>query len=182
MPDLIAKSPLDGTPPLSLGDATLSEVPPGRITSVAPLKGGEKALRTALKAMGLGFPAPNRFLAKGDARIVWTGRDQAFLIGGDPAGLGVHAALTDQSDGWATLRIEGEAAADVLARLLPIDLRPAAFPAGHAARTPLNHMASVVMRTAPRGFEIMMFRSMAHSAWHELHEAMKSVSARRRLR
>ncbi len=92
--------------------------------------------------MGLAFPAPNPSARRQSARLVWTGRDQAFLMGADPAPLAAHAALTDQSDGWAGLALEGAAAVDVLARLYPLDLR--AMPVGSAARAPLNHMSSVL--------------------------------------
>lgn len=178
MPSLFAKTPLHGRPPLSIGTLTLAEAAPDPITSVSPLQGQDKALARALKALGLAFPAPNRFLAKGAARIVWTGRGQAFLIGAPPTGLQAAAALTDQSDGWAGLRLEGPSAAEALMRLYPLDLRPAAFPEGAAARAPLNHMASVLMRTGPEAFEVLVFRSMAASAWHEIEDAMRRLAAR----
>ncbi len=176
MPKLIAKSPLSGVWPASHGGLSLSEVALARITAVAPLAGQAKTVAKGLKALGLSFPAPNRFAEKGDARIVWTGRDQAFLINADPALNG--AALTDQSDGWAGLRLEGQGADAALMRLYPIDLRAASFPPGHAARAPLNHMASVLMRVADDAFELLVFRSMAQTAWHEVETAMKHLAAR----
>ncbi len=178
MPELIAKSPLSGRVPLTLGAAALSEQTLGPITSVAPFKGRATALTKALKPLGLTFPAPNRFTANGPACLVWTARDQAFLLGVAPGGLASHAALTDQSDGWAGLRLDGVAAEAVLARLYPLDLRLAAFAVGHAARAPLNHMPSVLLRTEAETFDILVFRSMARTAWHELEAAMKGVAAR----
>lgn len=179
MPDLIAKTPLAGRAPLTLGSATLSELVLPRLTSVAPFKGQEKALAKALKALGLSFPAPNTLSAGPDLRLVWTGREQAFLMGGDPAPLAPHAALTDQSDGWAGLALEGPAALDVLARIYPLDLRTMAL--GGVARAPLNHMSSVLIRTAPDRFEMLVFRSMARTAWHEVEAAMSAVAARAKL-
>ncbi|MGB8813876.1 MAG: sarcosine oxidase subunit gamma [Paracoccaceae bacterium] len=178
MPNLIAKSALAGQTALTLGATTLSEVPPGQITSIAPLKGQEKPLTKALKALGLGFPAPNTFLQKGDARIVWTGRDQAFLINAAPDTLAPHAALTDQSDGWVTLTLQGPLAKAALMRLYPLDLRPLPFPKGTAARAPLNHMSSILLRTWADSFQIMAFRSMAQTAWHEIEAALRGVAAR----
>ncbi len=178
MADLIAKTPLAGCAPVTIGAATLSEIDLGRITSLAPFEGRDKSLARALKALGLGFPPPNRVILDGSARLVWTGRAQAFLIGPDATALAPHAALTDQSDGWAGLGVEGQAAEAVLARLLPLDLRVASFAVGHAARAPLNHMSSVLMRVAPLSFEILVFRSMARTAWHEVEQAMTMVAAR----
>ena len=178
MPDLIAKSPLAGRPSLTIGAVTLSETRVGPITSVAAFAGQDKAVAVGLKAFGLTFPAPNRFTEKGPARLVWTGRDQAFLIGVAPDGLAAGAAVTDQSDGWACLRLDGAGAEAVLARIVPIDTRLAAFPKGHAARTPFNHMSSILMRVGPATFDILIFRSMARTAWHEVETAMAALAAR----
>jgi len=178
VPDLIATSPLDGRAPLVRAGTALAEAEWRPVTSVAPFSGQEKALAKALKVLGLAFPAPNRFVEAGGARLVWTGRDQAFLIGAAPQGLAPHAALTDQSDGWATLSLSGLVAEAALARIMPIDIRAAFFPPGHAARVPFNHMSSVLMRTGPEAFEVMVFRSMARTTWHEVETALTALAAR----
>ena len=159
MPDLIA-TPAHHHPPVTRGQATLAVTDPGRMTSVAPFPGQEGAVNTALAAIGLGFPAPNRLIAGAAAQIVWTGRAQAFLIGADCPDLTGLAATTDQGDGWVALRLTGPAAPDVLARLVPLDLREGAFPPGQAARSGLNHMPLILWRDAD-GFILMTFRSMA---------------------
>ncbi|MDR0807873.1 MAG: sarcosine oxidase subunit gamma [Gemmobacter sp.] len=179
MPELIAKTPLSGLWPVTHGALSLSEVVYDSILSLAPFAGQEKVLTKALKPLGLAFPAPNTLAVSGVARIVWTGRDQAFLINAPLAT--PSAAITDQSDGWAGLRLEGPMAAEALMRLVPIDLRSSAFPPGSAARAPLNHMNAVVMRLES-GFEVMVFRSMARSAWTEIAETMQRVAARQALR
>ena len=177
MPELIAKSPLSGVWPVAHGGLRLSEHLLGRVTSIAILPRQAKTVARALKPLGLAFPAPNRFVAADQASLVWTARDQAFLIGvamPDTAG----AALTDQSDGWAALRLEGPNADGTLMRLYPLDLRAGSFPVGTAARAPLNHMQSILTRTSPYAFDIMVFRSMARTAWHEVEAAMKTMAAR----
>jgi heterotetrameric sarcosine oxidase gamma subunit len=176
VPELIAKSALAGQS-LTLDGVTLAEADPGPITSLAVFPGQAKTVAKGLKPLGLAFPAPNSFVQKNGARIVWTGRDQAFLTGvAAPALDGV--ALTDQSDGWTVLALSGAAVAEVLARLVPIDLRLAAFPVGRVARTQVNHMNAVILRTGDHAVEIMVFRSMARTAWHELETTMHMVSAR----
>lgn len=176
MPNLIAKSALSGQAPLVLVGTTLAELVPERITSVAPLKG--QSLDKAMKILGLSFPAPNRFVEAAGAMIVWTGREQAFLIGASGEGLTGLAALTDQTDGWAVLTLQGPKAEAALMRLYPLDLRLAQFGVGRAARAPLNHMSSVLMRTGAEGFTVMVFRSMARTAWHEIETALKALAAR----
>jgi sarcosine oxidase subunit gamma len=176
VPELIAKSALEGRS-LTLGGVTLAEADPGPITSIAPYPGGARAVAKGLKALGLTFPAPNSFVEKKGARIVWTGREQAFLMGVAPPVL-EGAAVTDQSDGWAVLALSGAAAVDVLARLVPVDLRLGACPAGTALRTQLNHMNAIILRTGDYAFEILVFRSMARTAWHELETTISMVAAR----
>jgi heterotetrameric sarcosine oxidase gamma subunit len=177
VPELIPKPPL-GLPPLTIGQATLAEWPLPRMTSVAPFEGQDKALAKALKSIGLAFPAPNRTTTKGDATLIWTGRNQAFLLVHDPAPLAGAAALTDQTDGWAALTLQGPATTDILARLIPLDLRLPAFPVGRAVRTPLNHMNLILWRTSPYSVTLMVFRSMVRTAWHEVEVAMHGLAAR----
>jgi sarcosine oxidase subunit gamma len=171
----VAKSPCAGLLPVTAGSVTLSEVMPGAITSVAPFAGQEAAVSAALQvATGAAFPDPNRWTG-GDTRIVWTGPGQAMVLGPRVAPPG--AAVTDQSDAWAVMRLEGEGAEAVLARLVPVDVRRAQFPPGHAARTMLHHMTCTVLRVEEAAFEIMVFRSMAGTAVHDLETAMRSVAA-----
>lgn len=176
MPELIAKTALDGRAPLVIAGTTLSEVDPGPVTAIQPFPGQAKAVAKALKPLGLLFPAPNSFAVKGDAMIAWTGREQAFLIGADcPA---MPAALTDQSGGWASLALVGPLAVDALARYVPMDMRLAAFPVGTSVRTQLYHMPLVLMRLSDQEFRLMVFRSMARTAWHEIEVALRTLAAR----
>jgi heterotetrameric sarcosine oxidase gamma subunit len=177
VPELIAKSALEGRGALTLGGVTLAEVAVGPITSIAVLPGGAKAVAKGLKPIGLTMPAPNSFTEKKGARIVWTGREQAFLIGVEAPVL-EGAAVTDQSDGWAVLSVSGVGAVDVLARLVPLDLRLAAFPVGSAVRSGLNHLNAVILRSGDYAVDIMVFRSMARTAWHELETTMHMVATR----
>jgi heterotetrameric sarcosine oxidase gamma subunit len=155
----------------------------GPIASVAAYPGRIPQADAALRDIGLGFPKPGRVIGQGAARAVWAGRATAFLMGvAPPAELAENAAVTDQSDGWAGLRLTGSAAEAVLARLVPLDLRPAAFARGSSARTLLNHMPCLILREAETAFELFVFRSMAGTAVHELAEAMRGVAARTALR
>ena len=179
MPELIAKTALAGFGPVTHLSTMLAEGDPGPITSIAPYPGRMAQVDAVLAPLGLTFPAPNSQSANGPARLVWTGREQAFLMGVEaPAGLADHAALTAQADGWAVLTISGPAAVDALMRPVPLDLREAAFPIGRTTRAPLNHMQAILTRTGPQAFEVMVFRSMARTAWHELAEALEVLAAR----
>lgn len=180
MADLIAKSPCAGLLPVSHGPVTLSEVEMTHLTSLSPFKGQEKALSAALKeAHGMDLPGVNRATGKEGSRAVWFGQGQAMLVGPAPvAALCKHAAVTDQSDAWALVRLEGEGSEDVLARLVPVDMRRVAFKRGHTARTQLQHMMVSVTRTGDNAFLIMAFRSIAKTLVHDLETAMRGVAAR----
>lgn len=176
--NLIARTPLDGLLPVAAGTCTLTEITPAAITSIAPYRGQEKALSAALKtAHGVTFPAPNRTSAKGDTLCIWSGRGQAMLLGVADDGLAAHAALTDQSGGWGVMRLSGTRAEDVLARLVPVDLRAQVFPVGQTARTQLFHVACSITRSGADAFDIMVMRSVCASVVHDIHIAMTSVAA-----
>lgn len=177
MPELIAKPALEKKP-LTIGQCSLAAVELGPITSIAVFPGQIKMAQKALKPLGLTFPAPNSLSQKDGAMLVWTGREQAFLIGAEASELGAAAALTDQSGGWSALRVTEKAAAEVLMRHVPLDLRLAAFPVGRAVRAPLGHMSAILIRDSAAGFLVLTFRSMARTAWHEIEVAMHSVAAR----
>ena len=74
--------------------------------------------------------------------------------------------------------LTGPGAADALARLVPVDLRIPAFAPGACCRTQLGHMMTLIHRSGPDAFRLFVFRSMAATAVHELHAAMRAVAAR----
>lgn len=182
MTDLTAKTPCAGLLPVQVAALSLTEVDPGRITSLMPYDGSEKALSTALKAAhGMAFPAAGRATGKEGARAIWTGQGQAMLLGPQPhESLGTHAALSDQSDAWAVVRLEGAGVEDVLSRLVPLDLRAGQFKRGHSARSQLQHMNVSITRLGDAAFQIMAFRSMAGTLVHDLKGAMQGVAMRAR--
>ena len=176
--ELVAKSALTDALPLKIGPNVVSEMKVEAITSVAPFKGQEMVVSDALKAqIGAAFPKPNRLTGPSKARVVFSGKGQAFVLGPKPGSI-AGAALTDQSDAWVFVILEGPGARDVLARSTPIDLRENNFKTGHAARTLIGHMHGLVMRTAQNAYGLMVFRSMAGTLLHDLTDAMETIAAR----
>ena len=178
--ELIAKSPCDGLLPVTVGGLTLAEEDLGALTTLAPFSGQDKALGAALEAAhGMKLPSPGRSTGKAGARVIWFGRGIVLLAGPAPdLSLTNHAALSDQSDAWATVRLDGAAAEAVLARVCPIDLRSQTFKRGHTARTELRHMMASVTRIGANSFQIMVFRSMARTMYHDLKTAMEAWASR----
>lgn len=172
MADLTAKTPCAGLLPLDMAGISLQEVTPAALTSVAPFHGQAKAVSAALKkAVGAGLPATGRR----EGAVTWFG-DGLYLVTGQVSLDG--AAITDQSDAWAVVEIAGPGVEDVLARLIPIDLRASDFAEGAVARTMLAHLSVAIIRSGPRAFEIMVMRSMAATLVHDLKTAMQGVAAR----
>ncbi len=171
MPELLAKSALGGRT-LTVGKTTLAEASLGPLTSIALFPGQGAAVSAAL---GHPFPAPNTT----SGPLIWTGRDQAFLMGQAPDLTGL-AATTDQTGAWSALRLTGPDAEAALMRLVPLDLRLASFPPSTSARSGLNHMGLILVREA-EGFLVLTFRSMAETAWHELETALQALAARAHL-
>ncbi|MEP2890595.1 sarcosine oxidase subunit gamma [Tateyamaria sp.] len=180
MVELIAKTPLDGVSPRTIGTVTLAEIDLGVLTSVAAYKGQDKAAGDALKAAhDIAWPAPLRATGKDGVRAIWFGRDMVLLAGPAPdAELSKYAALTDQSDAWCAVQLSGVGVQDVLARLVPIDVSPATFKRGHTARTQIQHMNGSLTRIGADRFVILVFRAMAGTLLHDLERAMASVAAR----
>ena len=180
MDKLVVKSPCQGLLPLTVGAVTLSEEDPGPIHSVSPFKGKRRIVSDALKeAHGMVYPSANRAIGKAGARAVWFGPAQAMLMGPTPdAALSQNAAIVDQSDAWAVVRLQGDGVEDVLARLAPVDLSGAQFKRGHTARTLLFHMTASITRVGENAFQIMVFRSMAETLVHNLKRAMEGVASR----
>jgi methylglutamate dehydrogenase subunit D len=90
--------------------------------------------------------------------------------------IGGTASVSDQSDGYAILRLTGPKLRDILSKIVPIDVDPREFKPGDVAATITSHMEATLSRIedAPDGapvFEIAVFRSLAGSFWHYLSES-----------
>jgi len=184
--ELAYLSPFSGLNlPFEIAEARLAALPRARIMGIAPFRGCEAAVSDALAAaVGAGLPDVGRATRLAGGRLIWAGIGQWVLTGsvaaaGMPALTGL-AALTDQSDGWACMTLDGSEAPEILARLLPLDLDTANFPSDAAARSLLRHVACLLV-AGEAGCEIMVPRSFARTVVHELTEAMRGVAGRRAL-
>ncbi len=90
--------------------------------------------------------------------------------------IGALASISDQSDGYAVLRLTGTKVRDTLAKLILIDVHPRAFKQGDVVSTVASHIGITLWRLddAADGtpvFEIAVFRSLAGSFWHVLAQS-----------
>jgi heterotetrameric sarcosine oxidase gamma subunit len=90
--------------------------------------------------------------------------------------IGALASISDQSDGYAVLRLTGTKIRDTLAKLIPIDVHPRAFKPGDVTSTVASHIGITLWRLddapdASSVFEIAVFRSLAGGFWHALAQS-----------
>lgn len=176
MVELKQTSPCAGLLPISFGSVTVDEVDVGPLTSLSAIGDASGALQDA---HGLTWPKPGETTQQGEVRCIWFGLREVLLTGAVPdVRLNEHAAVADQSDAWAVVQLHGAGSVDVLARLVPLDLRDAAFPPGRTARTQVQHMNASVTKMETNRFQIMVFRSMAGTLVHDLAQAMAGVASR----
>jgi len=86
------------------------------------------------------------------------------------------AYVTDQSDSWVMLQINGENALRAMERISPIHLSPSAFPPGSIARTSMEHLSAIVMAEDDSTLTLLSPISSAESFWHAVEQSLTNVS------
>lgn len=172
---------LESTTPLGgydrdFGDVHLAEVTGLALVSVAvPLGGDADQIATKL---GVAAPAPGQFTSAGDQQLIWMSPDQMMLAFPSDAPLAepqIQAKLagaaytTNQTDAWAVLSLSGVGVDRALERICPLDL--AGLKPGSAARTVMEHMGVVILRSE----DATVLMSAASSGLSFLHAVEKSV-------
>jgi methylglutamate dehydrogenase subunit D len=128
--------------------------------------GPRRGVSETMAAVGIG---PQAWLMTQDANA---SAERGMLAKDLTQALGSLAAVTDQSSGYAVLRISGPKARETFAKGLDIDLHPRVFSAGMSAATACSHIGVTIWQLdeAPT-YEVALFRSMAGSFWHWLSES-----------
>lgn len=181
---LAAVTPLGGASH-RFAHCSITEASWGSLLSLAVAQGKAAAFGKAVRSgWGMRLPEPGRFVYSADraSRLIWTQPDQFFLMGENRdqwperharETLGNTGYVTDQSDSWAALSIEGKGAVAALERICPLDLHASRFPAGSAARTVMEHVGIMILREAEDRFMLLAMRSYGRNLLH-----MVEVSAR----
>lgn len=167
----------------------LSAFQPPAIASMATPNGGADALAAALQsAYDIETPSVGRaaLSAKDSAMFLRLAQDQMFVLFMPPAGgkptaplstaLGDTAYLTDQSDSWAALRIEGPRSRAALERICPLDLAPGNFPPGTVARTVMEHLGVIMLCEAVDKYLLLSARSSADNFLHAVETSARNVT------
>jgi sarcosine oxidase subunit gamma len=156
------------------------------LATVHARKGRADRLASRLRErFGIELPVGPRRAAAGDVSFMGTSPD-AWLASQEGGGnafaaslreaISDIAAVADQSDGYAVLRISGASVRDALCKLISVDLDPGVFRVGDAATTAAGHVGAMLWRLEDAAdgasvFEISVYRSFAASFWQELIES-----------
>jgi heterotetrameric sarcosine oxidase gamma subunit len=171
------------------------------LSYVSPLTGGPVGLETArltdwsgrqvLDVRGRERPAAltGDFVPEvvGDVARVDNGfwvrlrMDRWFFVA-DAAGVVVESegsSVTDVTHAYGILHLSGTRAADVLAQVSALDFSDRAFPNDHAAQTSLAKVAALIVRhdAPPRGYVILVDRSLAAYVWSVLADMISTVAS-----
>lgn len=178
-------APLLGGVDLTIGTICIRERDDLAIVSIATPHGGDAALAGAIQSgWALELPSSTQSTVSGNTRAVSTSPDQMLLIfphAAPDAERVVQAKLngagytTDQTDNWVVLELSGDDVLHALERLSPVDLSRAAFPENASARTVMEHMGALVIRTGPDTFLLMSASSSAASFLHAVEVSAKNV-------
>lgn len=158
------------------------------IVSIALPLGGEAAAEKAIKsAYGTALPeiGTSSLSKEGDARLVRLSPDAGLVIfthatpDAEPHVAGKlkgTAYTTDQTDVWTGVEISGPRARTALERICPIDLHPQSFAQGAAARTTMEHLGTLIIRTDAEAFLLLSASSSAKSFLHALETSIHNTA------
>jgi heterotetrameric sarcosine oxidase gamma subunit len=187
-PHLTPQAPFAGLPVVSAaGRGVIARDRDGLgLATVLARKGRAELLAQRVRErFGIELPNGPRRMSEGTVSFAGTGRGAWLAVcenGGNGFAtslretIGDLAAISDQSDGYAVLRLAGPRVRDTLAKLVPVDIHPRAFRPGDVAGTVVAHFGATLWRLedGPDGsavFEVAVFRSLARSFWHALGES-----------
>ena len=135
-------------------------------------------LETARDCLGLPLPLQsNTSVRAANNCCLWLGPRAWLWLADEPSSTvdttrrrvgGAGGALFELSSSYVGWLTRGPAIAKVLNRLCPMDLHPSAFPAGACAQTLLGHIGGCLFRTSADAFVVLVARSFARDACHEL--------------
>jgi sarcosine oxidase subunit gamma len=158
------------------------------LASLAAAKGKREALAAAIEAKyGLALPSTPARVAGDGIAFLWSGPDQWIAMAERTDGRDLEvelkplvagfAAVTDQTDARAILRIAGPRSREVLAKGVPIDLHPRAFAPGSVAITHASHIGVILWQLdAVPTYELAVFRSFAQSLADWLDESVQGLA------
>ena len=166
------------------GAVTVTE---GGLRGMITLRGdlSDKALRNVCKSVtGAALPEQGKVSLAGDKGLCWMSPDELLVLvpyaevgdaiaAIDKAMKSKHYLAENVSDARALIRVEGPYAREVIAKLAPVDLHPAAFQPGDFRRSRLGQVAAAFWMGKDGAIAVICFRSVAQYAFGLLATSAK---------
>jgi sarcosine oxidase subunit gamma len=157
------------------------------LVSLALPLGGEAAAEQAVRAAyGVALSGIGRSVVAGDGtRLIRLAPDLAFALfpHATPDAERVVAErlkgavyTTDQTDVWVALALSGGNTRRALERICPIDLHPDVFGMDHAARTVMEHLGVLILRTGDDDYLLLSASSSANSFLHAIEVSLRNIA------
>lgn len=183
---LTAKPPLAGTDRTVAGVRLWAPADLALVSIALPL-GHEDAAQDAIEAAyGVALPEIGKsVITPEDTRLIRLAPDLAFavLIHATPDAervvaehLGSAVYTTDQTDVWAALGLSGAGARSALERICMLDLHPDAFAVDDAARTMMEHLGVLILRTGADEYLLLSASSSARSFLHAVETSLRNIA------
>ncbi len=181
-----ANTPLDGFT-RQYANTEVKEVSDIAIVSIAKALDDNGATAQLMQShYGAQWPEPGKSSSGDKDQSTWLGlaHDQCFALIEDQNGTAYNAALsvfdgsaycTEQTDSWAILSINGDAAVSALERICPIDLHESAFPASSVTRTVMEHLAVIIYCVGHNHYWLMSPASSAQSFLHAVDTSFANL-------
>lgn len=120
---------------------------------------------------------PLTSLVEGPRAALWLGPDEWLLLAepGTPPPQAEGLAAIDIAHRHLAFALEGPGAAAALSEGCPLDLDPAAFPAGACTRTLFGRIEIILWRRGAEAFEIEVARSFAEPLRSLLEAALRDL-------
>lgn len=179
----MAETPLQGR--RFEGLVTLREADPRAMIAVRGDLSADDLRQAVAEVAGTAMPDPLGANWGERGVVLWMAPDELLLLMAPEARDGALARLreaaggpaADVSDMRAHLRLDGAAWRDVLAKLTPADVSPAALPPGIVRRTRVGQVAAALWALSDDALELVCFRSVAEYAFALLADAARPDAA-----
>ena len=167
---------------------SLREIVTRGMIDLRGLTSERKFMAAAKAVLGVELPkAPRTSNSFGDVKVLWLSPDQwLILCARDKAPAltaelatalaGIHALAVDVSDMRAIIRIEGEAAREVMMKGSSLDFTDEEFVPGYVRRLRFAEIAALFNIVEDNVIDLYVFRSYAHYALDFLTKAARQGS------
>ena len=180
--DLIPKSCLDSYNK-TFGKLVVREVPDLEIAAIAIPNGQEpkvsSILNTAFK-MKEPKPGHSEICSNTGVRALRLAPDQILLIWDKNINFKIQnidsdVYMTEQTHAWVVVELSGETVLSCLERICPINLCEDNFKTNAFARTVMEHLGSIILKTTPNTFLLLSGSSSANSFLHAIETSAKNI-------